>query len=179
MPPAIYRRREISLCGRGLWVLAFAGTTGLGSVKPPPTTLLLLVLAACGDSTPTFEFAKACAKEHDGKTIATTGYLRAPFEALCRPGPGAGSRTCSFDLRDKPEGEARLSLNIELGAGANRADEAKLKARQGAAAVAASDGKFLAEKAQIRVTGALHAVPNALKPEETICWLDVAKIERR
>ena len=39
--------------------------------------------------------------------------------------------------------------------------------------------KWLADKAQVRVTGALHAVPNSLKPEETICWLDVEKIERR
>ena len=85
----------------------------------------------------------------------------------------------SFDLRDKADGEARLSLNIELGSGANRVDEAKLKAKQGAAAIAAGDGKFLAEKAHIRVTGTLTAVPNSLKPEETICWLDVAKIERR
>ncbi len=35
------------------------------------------------------------------------------------------------------------------------------------------------EKAHIRVTGVLTAVPNSLKPDETICWLDVAKIERR
>jgi hypothetical protein len=140
-----------------------------------------MTLAGCGDGTPTVEFAKACAKEHDGKTIATTGYLRAPFEGLCRKAArqGASTTTCSFDLRDKPDGEARLSINVEIGAGANRVDEAKLKAKQGAAAIAASDGKFLAEKAQVRVTGALHAVPNALKSEETICWLDVAKIERR
>ncbi len=147
--------------------------------RAPPLLAAVIALAACGDSTPSFEFAKACAKEHDGKTIATTGYLRAPFEGLCRAGPRAGSKTCSFDLRDKPEGEARLSINIELGSGANRVDEAKLGAKQGAAAIAASDGKFLADKAHVRVTGALHAVPNALKPEETICWLDVAKIERR
>ncbi len=147
--------------------------------RSPPLLAAVLALAACGDGTPTVEFAKACAKEHDGKTIATTGYLRAPFEGLCRAGPRPGSKTCSYDLRDKPDGEARLSINIELGTGANRVDEAKLKEKQGAAAIAASDGKFLAEKAQVRVTGALHAVPNALKSEETICWLDVAKIERR
>ncbi|MFO0989026.1 MAG: hypothetical protein U1F37_16985 [Alphaproteobacteria bacterium] len=149
--------------------------------RSPPLLAAVLALAACGDSTPTVDFAKACAKEHDGKTIATTGYLRAPFEGLCRKATrqGASITTCSFDLRDKADGEARLSLNIELGTGANRVDEAKLKARQGAAAIAASDGKFLAEKAHIRVTGVLTAVPNSLKPDETICWLDVAKIERR
>ena len=87
--------------------------------------------------------------------------------------------TCSFDLRDKPEGEARLSLNVEAGSGPNRVDDAKLAAKQGAAAIAASDGKFLAERAHIRVTGVLRTVPNSLKPEETICWIDVAKIERR
>ncbi len=148
--------------------------------RSPPLLAAVLALAACGDSTPTVEFAKACAKELDGKTIATTGYLRAPFEALCRKGPrGAGTTTCSFDLRDKPEGEMRLSLNVEIGSGANRVDEARLKANQGAAAIAAGDASFLAEKARVRVTGVLHAVPNALKTEETICWLDVAKIERR
>jgi hypothetical protein len=29
------------------------------------------------------------------------------------------------------------------------------------------------------VTGALHALPNSLRSDETICWLDVDKIERR
>lgn len=128
--------------------------------RSPPLLAAVIALAACGDGTPTVEFAKACAKEHDGKTIATTGYLRAPFEGLCRKATrqGASTTTCSFDLRDKPDGEARLSLNVEIGAGANRVDEAKLKEKQGAAAIAANDGKFLADKAQVRVTGALHAV---------------------
>lgn len=148
--------------------------------RSPPLLAAAFALAACGDSTPNFEFAKACAKELDGKTIATTGYLRAPFAGLCRtPRGGTGPKTCSFDLRDKPEGEARLSLNVEAGSGPNRVDEAKLAAKQGAAAIAASDGKFLAERAHIRVTGVLRTVPNSLKPEETICWIDVAKIERR
>jgi hypothetical protein len=147
----------------------------------PPMLLVLLALAGCGDSTPTVEFAKACAKELDGKTIATAGYLHAPFAALCRSNTrrGGTTTTCSFDLRDKPDGEARLSLNIEVGSGANRVDAARLEAKQGAAAIAASDAKFLADKAQVRGTGTLHAVPNSLKPEETICWLDVEKIERR
>jgi hypothetical protein len=149
--------------------------------RSPPLAIVMLALAGCGDSTPTVEFAKACAKELDGKTIATTGYLHAPFATLCRSTTrrGGTTTTCSFDLRDKPDGEVRLSLNIEVGNGGNRVDEAKLKAKQGAGAIAASDAKFLADKAQVRVIGALHAVPNSLKPEETICWLDVEKIERR
>jgi hypothetical protein len=153
-------------------------------VKRPRTALLLLAslaLAACGDSVTTVEFAKLCVKELDGKTIATAGYLHAPFATLCRSTTrrGGTTTTCSFDLRDKPDGEARVSLNVEVGSGANRVDEARLKAKQGAAAIAAGDARFLADKAHVRVTGALHAVPNSLKPEETICWLDVAKIERR
>lgn len=147
----------------------------------PPLLAASLALAACGDSTPTVEFAKVCAKELDGKTIATTGYLHAPFEALCRKATrqGATVTTCSFDLRDKPGGGIRLSLNVETGGGANRVEETRLRAKQGAAAIAASDASFLAEKAKVRVTGVLHAVPNVLKTEETICWLDAAKIERR
>jgi hypothetical protein len=146
---------------------------------PPP--LLALVLAACSESATTVEFAKVCAKERDGKTVATTGYLRAPFATLCRAasrGNGA-TTTCSFDLRDKPDGEARLSLNIEVGRGANRVDEERLRAEHGAAAVIDSELKFLADKARVRVTGRLYAVPNSLAPEETICWLDVDRIERR
>lgn len=147
-----------------------------------PPLLALTALCACGDSATTVEFAKLCVKELDGKTVATTGYLHAPFVTLCRSTTRRRSgttTTCSFDLRDKPDGAVRVSLNIEVGRGANRVDEARMKAKQGAAAIADSDGKFLAEKAQVRVTGALHAIPNSVKPEETICWLDVEKIERR
>jgi hypothetical protein len=147
----------------------------------PLPLLVAAALAACGDSTTTVEFAEVCKTELDGKTLATTGYFQAPFAALCRGTQrrGGTATTCSFDLRDKPDGELRVSLNIEVGAGANRVDGAKLKAKQGAAAVFDASGKALADKARVRVTGALHAVPNSLKPEETICWLDVEKIERR
>lgn len=143
--------------------------------------LLPFALAACGDSVPSVEFAKLCVKELDGKTIATTGYLHSPFTALCRPATrrGAATTTCSYDLRDKADGEVRVSLNIEVGSGENRVDEARLKAKEGAAAISDSGGKFLANKAEVRVTGVLHAVPNSLKAEETICWLDVEKIARR
>lgn len=148
--------------------------------------LLPFALAACGDSVPSVEFAKLCVKELDGKTIATTGYLHAPFTALCRPATrrGGTTTTCSYDLRDKADGElrdgaGRVSLNVEVGSGESRVDEARLKAKEGAAAIRDSGGKFLANKAEVRVTGVLHAVPNSLKAEETICWLDVEKITRR
>lgn len=142
---------------------------------------ILLVLGGCGDSATTVDFAKVCVKELDGKAVRTTGYLHAPFTALCRTAKrrGGTTTTCSFDLRDKPGGQVRVSLNIEVGSGQNRVDEARLKAKQGAAAVRDSDARFLSDQTQVRVTGALHAVPNSLKPEETICWLDVEEIERR
>ena len=150
-------------------------------MRPQWPIILLLPLAGCSDSVPTVAFNAVCKPENDGKTLATEGYLRAPFTALCRTASrGAAVATaCSFDLRDPPDGEARLSLNIDLGEGANRIDKARHAAKQGAAAVADKDGKFLADKARVRVTGTLHTLPNSLKPEETLCWLDVAKIERR
>jgi hypothetical protein len=146
-----------------------------------PPLLALLALAGCGDSATTVEFAKLCVKELDGKTIATTGYLHAPFTSLCRSATrrGGTTTTCSYDLRDKADGEVRVSLNIEVGSGENRVDDARLKAKEGAAAIRDSGGKFLANKTEVRVTGVLHTVPNSLKAEETICWLDVEKIARR
>jgi len=146
--------------------------------------LLLFAAAAlvgCGDSMPTVAFKDVCKSENDGKTVATEGYLRAPFEAVCRPATrrDAAATACSFDLRDQAEGDARLSINIELGEGANRVDKARQAAKLGAGAVADKNAKFLADKARVRVTGTIAAVPNSLKPDETICWMDVAKIERR
>lgn len=146
-----------------------------------PPLLIAVALVACSESATTVEFAEVCKTENDGKTLATTGYLHAPFATLCRSTQlrNSTATTCSFDLRDKPDGEIRLSLNIEVGSGENRVDQARLEAKQGAAAVIDSGRRFLSDKAQVRVTGGLHAVPNSLKPEETICWLDVDKIERR
>ena len=31
---------------------------------------------------------------------------------------------------------------------------------------------------RVRVTGVVSAVPNSLKPDESICWIDVEQIER-
>lgn len=149
--------------------------------RSPAPLLVAVALAACGDSVPNFAFKDVCKMENDGKTFATEGHLRAPFASLCRATTrrGVATTACSFDLRDQPEGETRLTLNIELGEGADRVDRTRHAAKQGAAAVADKDGRFLAEKARVRVTGAVHAVPNSLKPDETICWMDVTKIERR
>ena len=150
-------------------------------VRRLPLLLFAVALAGCGDSVPTLAFKDVCKKENDGKTVATEGFLRAPFAGLCRAATrrNAATTACSFDLRDQPEGEARLSINIELGEGANRLDKARHAAKQGAAAVADKDAKFLADKARVRVTGIVSAVPNSLKPDETICWIEVEKIERR
>jgi hypothetical protein len=141
---------------------------------------VLALLAACSKAK-TVEFADACKAELDGKLIRTTGYLRAPFEALCRSATRQKTvvTTCSFDLRDKADGGGRLSLNIELGTGKNRVDKARLDARHGAAAIEDDDGKYLADGAAVRVTGTLHAMPDVLKPQQAICWLDAETIERR
>ena len=142
---------------------------------------LLLVALGCSESATTVDFVKVCTKDLDGKTVRTTGYLHAPFAALCRTATkqNASTTVCSFDLRDRPDGEVRISINIEIGSGESRVDEARLEDKLGAASVRDSDGKFLADKAQVRVIGALHALPNSLRPDETLCWLDVDRIERR
>lgn len=151
-----------------------------GTMRLHLPLLLLATAAGCSDSVPKLAFADVCKKENDGKTIATEGHLMAPFAALCRPATrrNAPATACSFDLRDLPDSEARLSLNIELGEGASRVDKARHAAKQGAAAVADKDGQFLVEKLRVRVTGVVSAVPNSLKPDESICWMDVEKIER-
>ena len=146
-----------------------------------PLPLLLVSLAACGDSVPTIAFKDLCKAENDGKLLATEGNLAAPFEARCRPAQRGEAKftACSFDLRELPNSEARLSLNIELGEGPNRVDRSRQAGKQGVAAIADKDGKFLADNARVRVAGTVTAVPNSLKPDERICWIDVTKIERR
>ncbi len=142
--------------------------------------LLLACVVACSD-TPVIEFAKACLRENDGKTLRTQGVLAAPFAALCRTSRrrSATVTTCSFDLRDPAGGDARISLNIAVGDGKSEIDKMRLDARQGAAAVRDGDGRFLADRAKIAVTGTLRAVQNTLKPDETVCWIDVDRIDRQ
>jgi hypothetical protein len=143
--------------------------------------MLLCALAGCGDSVPNVAFKDLCKAENDRKLLATEGNLAAPFEGICRiVEKGQMKATaCSYDLRELPNSEARISLNIEQGDGPNRVDKTRQAAKQGVAAIADKDGKFLADKARVRVTGTVAAVPNSLKPDETICWMDVTKIERR
>jgi hypothetical protein len=140
-----------------------------------------LALAACSDSAATVEFAEVCKPEYDGKLVRTTGYLHAPFAALCRLSQRGEDaiKTCSYDLRDSPNGEKRLSLNIEAGQGRNRVDLARFEAKQGPATVVAQDRAALAEKTRVEVTGLLRVVPNSLRSGETLCWLEVERIERR
>ncbi|HEY7609008.1 MAG TPA: hypothetical protein VIF14_07230, partial [Alphaproteobacteria bacterium] len=75
-------------------------------MRPCAPLAIFLIAVGCSESATTVEFAKACAKQLDGKAIATTGYLHAPFAMLCRTATrkNAATTTCSFDLRDKPDG---------------------------------------------------------------------------
>lgn len=140
----------------------------------------LPLLAACSD-TPVTAFANACQRENDAKALRTDGVLVAPFAALCRTSRrrNAAVTTCSFDLRDPAGGDARISLNIAVGDGKSEIDKARLDARQGAAAIRDADGRYLADRVKIRVSGTLRAVQNTLKPDETVCWIDVDQINRQ
>ncbi|MCW5773662.1 MAG: hypothetical protein KIT16_18615, partial [Rhodospirillaceae bacterium] len=88
----------------------------------PSLAAAVFLVAGCSDAS-TVEFAAVCKPERDGKLVRTSGILRAPFAALCRAATrdGAAATVCSFDLRDKAGGAARLSLSVERGSGPNRA----------------------------------------------------------
>ena len=144
------------------------------------TTLSLLLLAVLGINGCTkpvaIEFGKVCQKENDNKYISVEGYLRTGVSVLCSS--RGGTRTCGLELSDKPDGQAKISVDVEEGTGKSQMEPLPKSYSKENLKVHTHDGSTVGPQDRVRITGTAKTATDAVNSSITVCYLSADKIEK-
>jgi hypothetical protein len=141
------------------------------------TLLLLIVLGINGCTKPVaVEFGKVCQKENDDKYISVEGYLRTGASVLCSS--RSGTRTCGLELSDKPDGQAKISVDVEEGTGKSQMEPLPKSYSKENLKVHTQDGSAVGPQDRVRITGTAKTATDAVNSSITVCYLTADKIEK-
>ncbi|MDQ3801928.1 MAG: hypothetical protein M3384_21095 [Acidobacteriota bacterium] len=135
---------------------------------------LTAAFAGCGGRPTTgtpVEFANACTPENEKKYIETSGFLDSGGGVFCSN--RGGRMECSFNLRENPNGDKKISAYIEQGASANMVEELKSGFKREDIKIRDNAGNVINLAEKVRLVGEMNVTPDA-----KVCFLNVTKIER-
>ncbi len=139
--------------------------------------LLLAVLGFNGCAKPVaVEFSQVCQKENDDKYISVEGYLRTGVSVLCSS--RNGTRTCGLELTDKPDGQAKISVDVEEGTGKSQMEPLPKSYTKESLKVHTEDGSAVGPQDRVRVIGTAKTATDAINSSLTVCYITVSKIEK-
>ncbi len=140
------------------------------------TTAILIFASACNTTGVPTEFANACVVENDGKTLEVSGLLEPRTMVYCSN--LSGRMECPFDLVQAAGSDKKFTADIEVGSGANTADEIQkgfkkedLKVRDNAG------NQIVFGSDKLKFTGKLSVAP-AAPGGQGVCFMKVYKIEK-
>ena len=152
----------------------------LKSLKPLRGALWLLLPAVFsfgGCAKPVaVEFSKVCQKENDDKYISVEGYLRTGVTVLCSS--RNGTRTCGLELTDKPDGQAKISVDVEEGTGKSQMEPLPKSYDKESLKVRTQDGSAVGPQQRVRIIGTAKTATDAINSSLTVCYITVNKIEK-
>jgi hypothetical protein len=136
--------------------------------------LLALIIAGC-NSRPTTgvptEFAKACSPENEKKYLEVSGFLDDKGGIFCSN--RSGRMECSFNLRETPTGEKKLSAYIQTGTSANSAEQLPKGYSREDLKIRDNAGNIINLADKVKITGELNTTS-----DPNVCFIDVTKIEK-
>ncbi|HEX8738492.1 MAG TPA: hypothetical protein VF721_24385 [Pyrinomonadaceae bacterium] len=135
---------------------------------------LILIIGGC-NSRPTTgvptEFAKACSPENEKKYLEVSGFLDDKGGVFCSN--RGGRMECSFNLRETPTGEKKLSAYIETGTSANTAEQLPKGYSREDLKIRDNAGNIINLADKVKVTGELNTTG-----DPNVCFINVTKIEK-
>jgi len=145
-----------------------------------PTALLAAVLLAplgCGDEPVTpVTFAQACDRANHQKNVEVAGYILAGRSVVCDTSDGR--KYCGLVLTEQPGTEPGVSLRIAVGSGKNAMAKPERNYTRDTIKLLGDDGKPVSWRDKSKVIAKVFAVPDSLKPADTVCFLFANKIAR-
>jgi len=135
---------------------------------------LILIINGC-NSRPTtgvpVEFSKACAAENEKKYLEVSGFLDDKGGVFCSN--RSGRMECSFNLRETPTGEKKLSAYIQTGTSANSAEQLPKGYSREDLKIRDNAGNIINLADKVKVTGELNTTG-----DPNVCFINVTKIEK-
>jgi hypothetical protein len=129
-----------------------------------------LVFLAVTTGVPT-EFAKACSPENEKKYLEVSGFLDDKGGVFCSN--RSGRMECSFNLRETPTGEKKLSAYIETGTSANNVEQLPKGYSREDLKIRDNAGNIINLADKVKITGELNTTT-----DPNVCFIDVTKIEK-
>lgn len=117
------------------------------------------------------EFSNACAVENEKKYLEVSGFLNSGGGVYCSN--RGGRMECSFNFRETPDGEKKISAYIEQGSSANSVEELKKGFKPEDVKIRANDGSVINLADKVKVTGEMNVTPDG-----KVCFINVTKIEK-
>src|SRR5215212_7572332 len=135
---------------------------------------LILIFAGC-NSRPTTgvptEFAKACSPETEKKYLEVGGFLDDKGGVFCSN--RSGRMECSFNLRETPTGEKKLSAYIQTGTSANSVEQLPKGYSREDLKIRDNAGNIINLADKVKITGELNTTS-----DPNVCFINVTKIEK-
>jgi hypothetical protein len=135
----------------------------------------ILALTAVGCGRPTsgtpVEFSNACSAENEKKYIETSGFLDSGGGIYCSN--RGGRMECSFNLKESPTGEKKISAYIEQGASANMVEELKSGFKKEDIKIRDNGGNVVNLAEKVKIVGEMNVTPDG-----KVCFINVTKIEK-
>jgi hypothetical protein len=136
---------------------------------------LLISAAAFGCGRPTtgvpVDFANACTMENEKKYIETSGFLDSGGGVYCSN--RSGRMECSFNFKESPTGEKKISAYIERGSSANTVEELKSGFKREDIKIRDNGGNVVNLDEKVKLTGEMNVTPDG-----KVCYINVTKIEK-
>jgi hypothetical protein len=121
-------------------------------------------------------FDQVCTKENNDKYISVEGYLKTGVTVLCSS--HGGTRTCGLELLDKPDGQSKISVDIEEGTGKSQMEALPKNYGSDDLKIRAQDGSMVSTRDRVRIIGTASTDTGAGNSSLTVCFVKVAKIEK-
>ena len=137
---------------------------------------LVLFAVGCGPESgvPT-EFADACSANNEKKVIEVAGYLEPRSFMFCSN--RSGRMECGFDLKEAPDSDKILRVELEQGSSANMAEKLESGFKREDVKIYRSSGDRVDLEKKVKVTGTMSIVP-PFQDTQGVCFMKVTKIEQ-
>jgi hypothetical protein len=121
------------------------------------------------------DHASACSTENDKKVVEVTGYLEPRAFMYCSN--RGGRMECGFDLKDTPESDKIVRVDLEEGTSANMVEKLEKGFKKEDVKIHDNTGAVIRLSNKVRATGKISIVPPAGN-SEGVCFMQVTRIER-
>ena len=122
------------------------------------------------------EYAKACDRENDNKTIETEGFLDDAGGVYCSN--TSGRMDCGFKLKKDLKDEKGFSADIAISSGANSMDKLERGYQKADITIRNNESNKIDLLKKVKVTGTLKSWEDKTSPAGGGCYLKVYKIEQ-